>query len=56
MKMGKREHRVPLSDAALAILKAQKAHYETHGKNPYVFPGRPMKPLSNMAWRCCSGA
>ena len=45
MKM-KREHRVPLSDAALAILKAQ---HETHGKNPYVFPGRPMKPLSNMA-------
>jgi integrase len=48
MKMGK-PHRVPLSDAALAILKAQKAQYETRGKNPYVFPGRPMKPLSNMS-------
>jgi integrase len=48
MKMGE-PHRVPLSDAALAILKAQKAQYETRGKNPYVFPGRPMKPLSNMS-------
>ena len=45
MKMG-REHTVPLSDAALDILRAQ---HEARGKNPYVFPGRPTKPLSGMA-------
>ena len=39
-------HRVPLSTQALAILKAQ---HETPGKNTHVFPGRPMKPLSNMS-------
>jgi integrase len=44
MKKGK-AHKVPLSDAALDILKGQ---YEAPGKNPYVFPGaRPMQPLSH---------
>ena len=45
MKMGK-EFSVPLSDAAVSILRAQKAE---HGKNPHVFPGRPQRPLSSMA-------
>ena len=37
MKMG-REHQVPLSDAALAILRRQ---HDERGNNPHVFPGRP---------------
>ena len=42
----RREHRVPLSDAAMAILKSLP---RIEG-NPYVFPGaRHGKPLSNMA-------
>jgi integrase len=45
MKMGK-EHAVPLSDSALAILRAQEAG---RGNNPFVFPGRPQRPLSAMA-------
>ena len=45
MKMGK-AHDVPLSDQALAILRDLK---ETRGQNPHVFPGRPMRSLSNMA-------
>ena len=45
MKM-QREFAVPLSDAAAAILKAQRA---TPGKNNHVFPGRPTKPLSSMS-------
>jgi len=46
MKAG-REHRVPLSKPALALLKAR--HEATGGKG-FVFPGeRPRKPLSNMA-------
>jgi integrase len=45
MKMG-REHQVPLSDAAVAILRRQ---YDERGANPHVFPGRPMRGLSNMA-------
>jgi integrase len=45
MKMGK-PHRVPLSNAALAILRTQEAE---RGKNPFVFPGRPMRALSNMS-------
>lgn len=45
MKMA-REHTVPLSDQALAILRAQEAE---RGKNPFVFPGRPQRPLSNMS-------
>jgi integrase len=40
-------HSVPLSDAAVAILRAQDA---VRGKNPYIFSGgRPSKPLSTMA-------
>jgi integrase len=57
MKMGQ-EHRVPLSDAALDILRGQ---LKARGKNPYVFPsaigqGRGVHrdgshyPLSNMAF------
>ena len=46
MKRGK-PHSVPLSGAAIAILRAQEA---ARGKNPYVFPGgRPRQPLSLMA-------
>jgi integrase-like protein/Arm domain-containing DNA-binding protein len=37
---------VPLSDRALDILHAVEAK---RGKNPFVFAGRPMRPLSNMA-------
>ena len=45
MKTGK-EHQVPLSDAAISILR----HQETErGKNPYIFGGRPQRSLSNMA-------
>ena len=45
MKGGK-DHRVPLSDAALALLKGMQA-ISSEG---YVFPGRSgNKPLSNMA-------
>ena len=45
MKAG-REHRVPLSADALAILKA----LPVIDKNPYLFPGqRTKRPLSNMA-------
>jgi integrase len=45
MKMAK-PHAVPLSDAGVAILRAQEAE---RGENPHVFPGRPMRGLSNMA-------
>ena len=42
----RREHRVPLSDRALAVLKEAK---ELAGDSPLVFPGRnPDRPLSNM--------
>jgi integrase len=45
MKGGK-EHRVPLSDAALALLKGMQAT----STSDYVFPGRTgKKPLSNMS-------
>jgi integrase len=44
MKM-KREHDIPLSDQALDILRIQHA---TRGENPHVFPGRPMRSLSDM--------
>lgn len=45
MKMG-REHRVPLSDAAVTLLRSVP---RIEG-NPYVFPGaRQKRPLSNMA-------
>jgi integrase len=46
MKMGK-PHQVPLSDAAVTILKRQ---WETRGKSRFVFPGAlPAKPLSESA-------
>jgi integrase len=44
MKGGK-DHRVPLSDAALALLEKMQAIRT----GDYVFPGRNGKPLSNMA-------
>ena len=47
MKMG-REHQVPLSDAAVAILRRQRDE-RGDSENPHVFPGRPMRGLSNMA-------
>jgi integrase len=47
MKAGK-EHRVPLSERALAIIEGLKA--ERVNDHPFVFPGaRPGRPLSNMA-------
>jgi len=47
MKAG-REHRVPLSVRALAILEEMQAHRS--GDEGFVFPGgKPGKPLSNMA-------
>jgi integrase len=46
MKM-KEEHRVPLSGAAVEILRGQ---LEARGKNPHVFPSPlPKQPLSDMA-------
>lgn len=43
---GRREHRVPLSDAAMAILEHRKAH----SLNRFVFPGRiGGRHISNMA-------
>jgi integrase len=48
MKAG-REHRVPLSARALAILEEMQAH--RHRDEGFVFPGgKPGKPLSNMAF------
>jgi integrase len=48
MKAGK-EHRVPLSARALAILKEMQAH--RHADDAFVFPGaKPGRPLSNMAF------
>ena len=44
MKM-KKPHDVPLSDQALDLLRIQHA---TRGDNPHVFPGRPMRSLSDM--------
>ena len=45
MKM-KKEHAVPLSEEAVAILRAQEAERD---RNPFVFAGRPQRPLSGMA-------
>jgi integrase len=46
MKM-KAQHRVPLSDRAVEILRAQLEARPEGARTPYVFPGiRPMKPLS----------
>jgi integrase len=43
----RREHKVPLSARAIAILKHM---VEFRGGNPWVFPGdKPNQPLSNMA-------
>src|SRR5262245_36483069 len=48
MKAGK-EHRVPLSARALAILKEMQAHRRTD--NAFVFPGAKLgRPLSNMVF------
>jgi integrase len=48
MKAGK-EHRVPLSARALAILEEMQAH--RHADDGFVFPGgKPGKSLSNMAF------
>jgi integrase len=48
MKAG-REHRVPLSEAALAVLK--RVQPEEVNESSLVFPGaRPGKPLSNMTF------
>jgi integrase len=47
MKAGK-EHRVPLSERALAIIEEMKG--QGVNDHPFLFPGgRPGKPLSNMA-------
>jgi integrase len=44
-----REHRVPLSTRALAILEEMQAHRQADGG--FVFPGGKLdKPLSNMAF------
>lgn len=44
----KREHRVPLSDRCLAILKEAEAY---RGKSPYLFHGRSdAKPMSDMVF------
>jgi integrase len=49
MKTGEK-HEAPLSDAALAILYAQRKARDVRGQNPHVFPGaRPMRPISAMA-------
>jgi integrase len=45
MKMGK-AFSVPLSSAVISILRAQEAE---RGKNPFVFTGRPQRPLSAMS-------
>jgi integrase len=46
---GGREHRVPLSPRALAILEEMQAH--RHSDDGFVFPGgKDGKPLSNMAF------
>ena len=45
-----REHRVPLSAEALALLRACQPPTAGWDRNGYVFPGeRPQKPLSEMA-------
>ena len=47
MKMGE-AHDVPLSAPALAILRRQHDEH-SDSANPHVFPGRPMRPMSNMS-------
>jgi integrase len=46
MKIGK-PHEAPLSDPALAILRAQEA--VRNDRNSHIFPGRPVRALSNMS-------
>ena len=47
----RREHRVPLSVRALAILQEMQAARQSDDHNAYVFPGpKQGKPLSNMAF------
>lgn len=49
MKAGK-EHRVPLSEPALAVLRDVQKLRRTDSSDAYVFPGaKPGRPLSNMA-------
>ena len=49
MKAGK-EHKVPLSDAALTVLMSTQALRRTSSEEEYVFPGAtPGRPLSGMA-------
>lgn len=54
MKM-KKEHKVPLSDAAVALLKQltqKNAHTNEKNMNIYVFPGRkPNEPISDTSLR-----
>ena len=51
MKAGK-EHRVPLSGRALAILEEMRASAAQNGPDSYVFPGmRHGRPLADMALR-----
>jgi integrase len=46
-----REHRVPLSARALAILQEMQAASHSDNPDAFVFPGpKPGKPLSNMAF------
>jgi integrase len=46
MKAGK-EHVVPLSDAAVEILRAAEP-FRGRNKDAFIFPGKPGKPLSDM--------
>jgi integrase len=46
----RREHRVPLSAQALAILQEMKAARNDNDDNAFIFPGpNPRRPLSNVA-------
>ena len=45
-----REHRVPLSPRALAVLREMKATHNGNDDNAFIFPGpNPRRPLSNVA-------
>jgi integrase len=47
----RREHRVPLSARAIAVLQEMQTSRPSNDVNAYVFPGpRAAKPLSNMAF------
>src|SRR5262249_11301538 len=46
----RREHRVPLSARALAILREMKTAHNGNDDNAFIFPGpNPRRPLSNVA-------